>query len=152
MDGFLCLFFMPIFLLANHQAELEINEERFLDLLERALPLIQKHPGPHENNLREVEEVEINVVDDLTIAVVHEEFMGLPDPTDVITFQHGEILVSATTAQRVAEELGHGFERELFLYMIHGLFHLNGHEDHDPNEAAEMARLQDEVLGKIFSA
>mgnify|MGYP000738786712 CR=1 FL=1 len=48
--------------------------------------------------LATLEEVEITFVDDAEIARVHGEFLDDPTPTDVITFHHGEILISADTA------------------------------------------------------
>ncbi|MEZ5304123.1 MAG: hypothetical protein R3F11_26290 [Verrucomicrobiales bacterium] len=50
---------------------------------------------------------------------MHAQFMGRSRSTDVITFDHGEILVSADTAERAGR--GHGqpcVERELLLYII----------------------------------
>ena len=47
--------------------------------------------------LKELDSVEISIIDDKQIAKVHGEFMNDPSPTDVITFDYGEILVSAET-------------------------------------------------------
>ena len=52
-----------------------------------------------------------------------------PGPTDVITFEHGEIIVSATTAERQARREDETLDRELARYIIHGVLHLNGHLD-----------------------
>ena len=60
-----------------------------------------------------LEAVEISTVSDESIAHVHREFMGDPSPTDVITFHHGEIIVSLDTAQRQAAENGEPYEREV---------------------------------------
>lgn len=90
--------------------------------------------------------VEVSIVSDREIARVHGEFLDDPTPTDVITFQHGEILISADTAMRQGSEYGQSFEHEVALYLIHGLLHLAGWEDEDEGEAAEMARLQEAIL------
>lgn len=90
-------------------------------------------------------EIEVAIVSDRTIARVHQEFMALPDPTDVITFEHGEIVTSAETARARALELGHRVEEELALYIVHGLLHLNGFDDLNPRDAARMHKIQDRL-------
>lgn len=96
--------------------------------------------------LTQLAEVEVAIVSDRVIARVHRDFMGLPGPTDVITFAHGEIVMSAPTAQRYAREYGHSTDAELALYTIHGLLHLNGFEDAAARDAARMRRTQERVL------
>lgn len=93
----------------------------------------------------EIEEYEVTVVSDKTIAQVHWDFMQLPDPTDVITFHHGEIVVSAETAQTRAQELGHSTAAEIGLYIIHGLLHLNGFDDTTPAARKRMHQVQDRI-------
>lgn len=110
--------------------------------LEKCLP----RSADERHALRQLAEVEIAIVSDRVIADVHRRFMNIPGPTDVITFEHGEIVMSAQTAERHAEEYGHPFHHELALYLIHGLLHLNGYEDASPGAAAIMHRLQQRLL------
>lgn len=86
------------------------------------------------------------IVSDRRMAKVHREFMGIPGPTDVITFHHGEIVISADTAQGFASEYGQTVDREVARYLIHGLLHLAGYDDHTTKERARMHRLQERVL------
>lgn len=102
--------------------------------------------------LHELEEIEITIISDAEIAEVHAEFLDDPTPTDVITFHHGEILVSADTALRQGTEHGQPLNHELALYMIHGLMHLGGWDDHESEEAAEMTRRQEAVLHACLAA
>ena len=67
-----------------------------------ALALCLASRGPGDAPLGELGEIEVSLVSDEDIARVHGEFMDDPTPTDVITFQHGEILVSLDTARREA--------------------------------------------------
>jgi probable rRNA maturation factor len=76
----------------------------------------------------------------------------VPGATDVITFEHGEIVVSADTAKRCAAEHGHGVTEELALYVIHGLLHLNGYDDIAPRDRAKMHRVQDRIWRRILAA
>jgi probable rRNA maturation factor len=93
--------------------------------------------------LPEMEETEISLVDDATIARLHEDFMGIPGATDVITFQHGEIIVSLDTAARSAAELARPAAAEVLLYCIHGLLHLHGYDDTTPAARATMHARQE---------
>jgi probable rRNA maturation factor len=96
--------------------------------------------------LKTLPEIDVAIVSDRVIARVHAQFMNLPEPTDVITFEHGEIVVSAETAQANAPLYGHCVEEELALYVIHGFLHLNGFEDGTKREAARMHKVQGEIL------
>jgi rRNA maturation RNase YbeY len=93
------------------------------------------------------------LVDDGQIGAVHGEFFGDPDPTDVITFplgNYGEILVGVETARRQAEMYGASFEREMALYVVHGLLHLCGYEDRTGEGRAKMAALQDAIVSEVY--
>ena len=96
--------------------------------------------------LKELESVEISIIDDKQIAKVHGEFMNDPSPTDVITFAYGEILVSAETALSNSEELQVSLENEILLYIIHGMLHLGGYLDGSRADFKEMKSLQEMIL------
>jgi len=100
--------------------------------------------------LEGLEEVEVSIVSDRAIAAVHKRFMDIPGPTDVITFEHGEIIISAQTAARYAEEYQQPLEHELGLYIIHGILHLNGHDDVDEPAASRMKKEQGEILRRVL--
>ena len=90
--------------------------------------------------------IEISILDDRNISKVHFDFMNDPSPTDVITFDYGEILVSAETAKIKSEELEVSTENEVLLYIIHGMLHLAGYSDRLDNEFKEMKSLQEMIL------
>jgi probable rRNA maturation factor len=118
-----------------------------------ALPACLAASKPREDAvLATLEEVEITYVSDAEIARVHGEFLDDPTPTDVITFHHGEILISAETAARQALDHGQTLEHELALYLIHGLLHLAGWHDEEEAEAAEMAHTQESILQQAISS
>jgi probable rRNA maturation factor len=96
--------------------------------------------------LKSLPEIDVAIVSDRVIAKVHAQFMNLPDPTDVITFDHGEIVVSAETALANAPGYGHCLEEEIALYVIHGFLHLNGFEDATALAASRMHKIQGEIL------
>ena len=96
--------------------------------------------------LKELDSVEISIIDDKQIAKVHGEFMDDPSPTDVITFDYGEILVSAETALSNSEEMQVSLENEVLLYIIHGMLHLGGYLDDSSAGFNEMKSLQEMIL------
>lgn len=96
-----------------------------------------------------VTKAKINIVllTDPAIHEINRRFLQHDEPTDVITFPmsnpgaatlEAEILLSTDTAQTAAQERGHDLESELLLYLIHGLLHLCGYDDHKPNERKKM--------------
>jgi probable rRNA maturation factor len=58
---------------------------------------------------------------------------------------HGDIAVSAETARRTARELGWQSRHELAYYVVHGILHLSGYDDHDPADRRAM-RARERVL------
>jgi probable rRNA maturation factor len=99
--------------------------------------------------LKTLDEVDVAVVSDEVISRVHMDFMGIPGATDVITFDHGEIVISAETAVGYAREHKHTVDEELALYIVHGLLHLNGYDDTTPSAKKRMFAVQDTVWEKV---
>lgn len=95
-------------------------------------------------------EIEVSLVSDRVIAGVHRRFMNVPGATDVITFEHGEIIVSAETAARYARENGGRVEMEVGLYIIHGILHLNGYDDLEEPAATRMRERQGEIMERVM--
>jgi probable rRNA maturation factor len=94
--------------------------------------------------------VEISLVSDRRIAALHRQFLQVRGATDVITFEHGEIVISAETAEREAHARGEPLARELARYIVHGLLHLRGHEDATPSARAIMWRAQERLLRRLW--
>jgi probable rRNA maturation factor len=80
------------------------------------------------------------------MALLHRRFLNQSGPTDVITFQHGEIFISVDTARRHARVFGSSFAREVRLYIIHGLLHLHGFDDQSEADAKKMRLAQEKIL------
>ncbi|MBR2126497.1 MAG: rRNA maturation RNase YbeY [Akkermansia sp.] len=142
------------------EIELYLNAERdwvseellshFASALRALLPeLLAAPPGP-DHVLSELPVVEIAVVDDEAIAQVHAEFLDDPSETDAITFPYGEILVSCDTAARYAAEHGLQPEEELFRYMVHGLTHLHGYLDYEPDDRRALFAVQEPLVERYF--
>lgn len=125
--------------------------EGFLAYLQRGwyeVFLYLKEIGVGE--IADIEVMEITLLDDDEMSRLHEEFLQDPKTTDVITFEHGELLVGVEVAKRQALEFGNTFERELALYGIHGMLHLAGYDDRRKDEFEMMKLRQEEILELFF--
>ncbi|MHB2023992.1 MAG: rRNA maturation RNase YbeY [Mycobacteriales bacterium] len=110
-------------------------------------------------------ELSIYVVDEPAIAKLHEHYMGLPGPTDVLAFAMdelssgragdeddplpmllGDVVLCPEVARRQAESAGHSQLDELALLCTHGVLHLLGYNHEEPEEEQEMFDLQAELL------
>ena len=132
-------------ILSNRQRRVRFDVEWLRQFAAMALGECVRHSGDGLFALKGLPGVEVAVVSDAVIADVHRKFMDVPGATDVITFDHGELVLSADTAKRYAAEHGHEVAEELALYVVHGLLHLNGFDDLEPKARARMHRVQNRV-------
>lgn len=104
--------------------------------------------------------VELDVMADL-----HERWMDLPGPTDVMAFPMdeydssrrpdaagagpallGDIVLCPAFAKDQAGKAGHGLLDELYVLTVHGVLHLLGYDHAEPEEEREMFGLQNQIL------
>jgi len=142
-------------IIGNHQTRVAIPEA-WLTALEEAAPLAAslalEHPAEPEPPLALLGAIEVALVDDVTIDQVHRDFMAVEGATDVITFHHGEIVISAETAFRQAAEYHEPPAREILRYLVHGLLHLAGHDDAAPAARATMETAQEVIIRQLWDA
>jgi len=136
--------------LYHHHPGQPLHQQRWEDVFAQALPLCLAAAKGDSPPLSTLEEIEISLVSDEAIAKVHAEFLEDASPTDVITFHHGEIFISLDTAAAQATDFGQPYEREVALYLIHGLLHLAGWNDEDPEEQADMHSVQGRILATVW--
>ena len=123
---------------------------RLISCGERVLALIRER-GLARSELPPV--IAVTLLDDAAMARVHGEFLGDPTPTDVITFPYedlGEILIGVETARQQGKDHGCELDRELALYLVHGILHLCGYHDHTESDQEVMNRLQEELLKTVW--
>ena len=107
-------------------------------------------------------ELSLSVVGDRSMRIVNREYLGKDRPTNVISFslQEGEcgginphalgdVIISADTAAREAEESGQTFFGRLSFLLMHGILHLCGydHERSGEAEAVKMEQKEQELFG-----
>ena len=98
----------------------------------------------------------VALVGDVTMSRLHERFLSIAGPTDVLTFEldhdargrcvAGEVIVCVPEARRQSRRLGTRVERELLLYALHGVLHLSGYDDLDADAHRRMHDAEDRIL------
>jgi probable rRNA maturation factor len=105
----------------------------------------------------------ITLVDEAAMETLHQQWMDLPGPTDVMSFPMdelrpgredqepnegvlGDIVLCPTVAAKQAKEAGHAPAEELLLLTTHGILHLLGFDHAEPDEEREMFELQRSLL------
>lgn len=138
----------------NNESGVEVDEKRLVKLSRFALNLLRIHPQA---------DLSIVLVDEATMANYHTRFLGLPGPTDVLSFPMdelrapaagepppqgllGDIVLCPTVTARQAEAMGRTPEEEADYLLIHGLLHLLGHDHAEPGEKQVMFDLNDRVI------
>lgn len=105
------------------------------------------------------------LVGDKTMSRLHQEFMNLSGPTDVLSFEleldargrcvEGELVICVPQARRQGQRRGIALRDEVLLYALHGLLHLGGWDDRTESEYRAMHRKEDQLLqhlgaGRLF--
>jgi probable rRNA maturation factor len=98
--------------------------------------------------------VAVALVCDDRLQQLHRDFMGVDEPTDVMTFplsvsggeQGGDIAISVDHALARGVEWGHSPAEEIEFLMVHALLHLMGWRDDDDAQRMAMLKRQEEFL------
>ena len=99
----------------------------------------------------------VRIVGDQEMAALHEQFSGVEGTTDVLTFPSQEtstsgidvdIAICHDEAQRHTTA-GGDVNRELLLYIVHGVLHCDGEDDGDAASSVKMHLREDEILTAI---
>ncbi|WP_257477486.1 rRNA maturation RNase YbeY [Acidipropionibacterium jensenii] len=138
----------------NNESGREADEKGLVALAAFAMNRLRIHPDA---------ELSILLVDEATMESYHQKFMGLPGPTDVLSFPMDElrapgddesepngvlgdiVLCPEVTAGQAAEN-GRTPDGEAEYLLIHGLLHLLGHDHAEPEEKRVMFGLNDEII------
>jgi len=139
---------VPKITVCNLQCKIAVDVVDLESFAVKAAKLCLHLPRKTKTDLSKLPGISILIVSDRKIAALHRQFMNESGPTDVITFQHGEIFISAETARRNARRFGNALGRELRLCLVHGLLHLHGFDDRDETGARKMEIAQRRILAK----
>lgn len=131
-----------------------LPEQELVDLGRYVLTQLRVHP---------LAELTITLVDEDTMAALHERWMDLPGPTDVMSFPMdelrpgtegeeptpgllGDVVLCPVVARKQAKEAGHAVADELLLLTTHGILHLLGFDHAEAADEQEMFDLQRTLL------
>jgi len=101
-------------------------------------------------------ELSLVLCSDEFIAPLNGQWRDKPVSTDVLSFPQddpvvlGDLVISADTADRQAQERGHDLRDELRILMVHGLLHLLGY-DHETSQEdlLEMVEAEGRLMVKL---
>ena len=130
----------------NLQRKISLNVAELERFTGNALQNSLQSHRRKRTDLRKLSEISVWLISDRRMALLHRRFLGQSGPTDVLTFQHGEIFISVETARRHARAFGNSLVHELNLYIVHGLLHLHGFDDRTPAESRKMKTAQEKIL------
>jgi probable rRNA maturation factor len=130
----------------NLQRKIAVNVAELQQFAAKALRACLRLPWRKPTDLTRLSEIFVLLVSDRRMASLHRQFLNQTGPTDVLTFQHGEIFISVETARKHARTFGNSLARELRLYIVHGLLHLHGFDDRKRADAHRMAKIQKRIL------
>src|ERR1700719_4577534 len=91
---------MPAIAVRNRQRGVGVDLADLQCFAELAVSECLKLSGRKGGVLSRLDEIDVVLLSDRRMAELHQRFLSEPGPTDVITFQHGEIVISAETAKR----------------------------------------------------
>jgi probable rRNA maturation factor len=103
-------------------------------------------------------EISLAFVDNATIHTLNKRYLQHDEPTDVLSFPlsdpgaaklSGELVIGAEVALAQAGERRHDVQAELALYVIHGLLHLCGYDDHTAADADKMRERERHYLQQL---
>ena len=92
-------------------------------------------------------EVTVALVDDSRLQGLHRQFMGVDEPTDIMTFPAtadamgvlgGELVISVDHARTQAPAWGHSPSDEVRFLVVHGILHLLGWRDETEDHRQRM--------------
>ena len=106
-------------------------------------------------------DVTIFIGSDQQIKNLNKQFRGLDEPTDVLSFDSGEIdpdtgnqilgdiAISYDSAERQSVEAGHPLLNEIILLLTHSILHLSGYDHVTPEEKKVMWNEQQKILDRL---
>lgn len=137
-----------------NETEYQIDGVEFQELADYVLRALHVSPAA---------EMSVIFVEPDAISALHERWLDLEGPTDVMSFPMdelrpgsadapteagilGDIVICPEVAQAQAANAGHSSTEEMLLLTVHGILHLLGYDHAEKDEEKEMFALQRKLL------
>ena len=137
---------LPEITVRSLQRTVRVNVAALQEFAQQALQLCFRIPRNEPTQLKRLRAIFVLLISDRRMARLHRQFLKKAGPTDVLTFEHGEIFLSAERARDHARRFASSLGQEVRLYIVHGLLHLHVFDDRNEVEARRMARMQRQIL------
>jgi len=129
--------------ISNRQRRLKINAKLLAKITQQARELVGDLDG----------ELSVVLVDDAAIANLNAQYHATPAPTDILSFDYGEghaeLIISVEHAVAQAKRFRTTPTRELVLYVVHGILHLNGHDDAATRDRRRMRAAEQRLMAQL---
>lgn len=108
-----------------------------------------------QSYFKETNEISLILVDLKEIHKLNLDYRHLDYPTDVISFESGEIeylgdiFICIEKVYEQAKLYEHSDKREFAFLLVHGILHLLGYDHLNEEDEKEMFSKQDEILNEI---
>ena len=102
--------------------------------------------------------VSVALSSDARVAILNENFRGIPKATNVLSFPAGagaadghlgDIVMALETVKREAQEQDVSFEHHVQHLVVHGILHLLGHDHIATADAERMEALEINILSEL---
>jgi probable rRNA maturation factor len=143
---------VPKVIVRNVQRKVPIDVAALQEFAAKAVCCCLSVDNAKGTELTTLRQLFVWLISDRRMSRLHRQFLGQTGPTDVLTFQHGEIFISVETAKRHARMFENPLARELQLYIVHGLLHLHGFDDQTKDGARKMKKVQEKILSHCSGA
>jgi probable rRNA maturation factor len=139
-----------------NESGVAVDESLIVSVARHALDAMRVNP---------LAELSVILVELEVMAELHQRWMELPGPTDVMSFPMdeldatrrpdslddpesilGDVVLCPAFAKDQARQAGHSLGDELHLLTVHGVLHLLGYDHAEPAEEREMFALQNKLL------
>lgn len=119
----------------------------------------------HILNIMKESDAELSLVfvNDFYIKTLNWKYRKVDSATDVLAFPMrdtkglsgcilGDLVISVETAKKEARKRKIDFQRELDLYLVHGILHLLGYDDEKIKDRKKMKAKEKEIIKEIHAA
>ena len=143
---------MPV-LIKNQQRKIKLDTEQLCQKADRLLEKL----GLADRELG------ILLLNDRQIRNYNRQYLGRDCPTNVMSFSmsegefsemnrglFGDILISAETAARQAEEAGINPNDEIVFLIIHGILHIAGYDHENGSDEKEMRKKESALFSSVM--